>query len=353
MATGGSFVYVSNADSRDIHVLSLDPATGDLTPVQQLALTTPGALNPMAVSPDRRFLYAAQRAEPFPVSCFAIDQLSGELTYLSNASLKASTPYIITDRTGRWLLAASYQGSLISVSPIGQHGFLQPVHQVIRTEPNAHSIQVDMSNRNVFVPSLGGDVFLQWCFDAVTGRLSANSPAGVKVSQGAGPRHFAFHPNNRRVYLLNELEASIYVYAYDAESGTLSELQTTLALPPDFSGPPLGMPGQSTNGGPKAADIHITPDGRFLYASERTTSTLTAFRIDAASGLLENIGSVPTEKTPRGFNIDPTGRYLLAVGQDSHNLAVYSIDQSSGALTELKRYAVGQGPNWIEIHRLP
>jgi 6-phosphogluconolactonase len=223
---------------------------------------------------------------------------------------------------------------------------------VVRTEQNAHSIQVDAANRTVFVPCLGGDVVMQFRFDAVTGRLSPNSPEAIRVSKGAGPRHFAFHPNNRNVFLLNELEASVYVFDYDAALGTLTEKQTLLALPPDFSGPPLGMPGQSTNGGPKAADIHVSPDGRFLYASERTTSTLAAFRIDLASGLLDPIGSINTERTPRGFNIDPTGRFLLAAGQDSHHLTCYAIDQDSGRLTELQRYAMGQGPNWVEIVRL-
>ncbi len=160
-------------------------------------------------------------------------------------------------------------------------------------------------------------------------------------------------PTIGTVYLLNELNASIYVCDYDAATGTLSELQTTSALPEDFDGPPFGMPGVSTNGGPKAADIHVSPDGRFLYASERTTSTLAAFSIDLDSGRLEPIGSYTTETTPRGFNIDPTGRYLLAVGQASNHLTVYRIDQESGTLTELQRYATGEGPNWVEILSLP
>ena len=353
VAGGNTFVYVSNADSKDILVFSLDMATGALDPVQQVELTTPGALNPLAVSPDRHYLYAAQREAPHLVSCFSIDQLSGELTYLSSASLVQSTPYIVTDRTGRWLFAASYQGSLVSVSPIGPQGFLQPPHQVIRTEANAHSIQIDAANRHVLVPCLGGDVVTQWEFDAVTGRLSANSPAAVKVEKGAGPRHFVFHPNNRWVYLLNELNASVYAYGYDAATGTLSELQTLSALPADFSGPPFGMPGLSTNGGPKAADLHVSPDGRFLYASERTTSTLAAFAIDLDSGRLQSISNYATETNPRGFNIDPTGRYLLAVGQSSNHLTIHSVEQESGKLTALEGYPMGQGPNWVEILRLP
>ena len=109
----------------------------------------------------------------------------------------------------------------------------------------------------------------------------------------------------------------------------------------------------STNGGPKAADLHVTPDGRFLYASERTSSTLAAFSVDLTSGHLTPIGSYETEQTPRGFNIDPTGRYLLAVGQDSHHLTTYGIDGASGALSKLGRYEMGKAPNWVEIHRLP
>jgi 6-phosphogluconolactonase len=109
----------------------------------------------------------------------------------------------------------------------------------------------------------------------------------------------------------------------------------------------------SHNGGPKAADIHVTPDGRFLYASERTSSTLSAYSVELESGRLTYIDSFATETTPRGFQIDPTGRYLLAVGQDSHHMTSYAIDHDTGRLSALGRYAMGQGPNWVEIHRLP
>jgi 6-phosphogluconolactonase len=298
-------------------------------------------------------LYTAQRDAPYPVSSFAIDQLRGELSYLGSSTLRHSCPYIVTDRTGRWLFAASYQGSLISVSPISRHGFILPIHQVLRTEPSAHSIQVDASNRHVLVPCLGGDVVMQFLFDEGTGRLTPASPEATRVSKNAGPRHFSFHPNNRHVYLLNELDASVYVYAFDPASGSLGEIQATSALPDGFGGPQFGEEGPSTNGGPKAADIHITPDGRFLYASERTTSTLAGFRVDPDTGFLQRIRSFETEKVPRGFNIDPTGRFLFAAGQESHHLTAYSIDHGSGELVTLKRYEMGQGPNWIEILRLP
>jgi 6-phosphogluconolactonase len=350
---GGTFVYVSSADTREVLVFELDPVTGDLAALQQVGLDVPGQVMPLAVSPDRRFLYAAQRSEPYSVATLAIDGYSGKLTVLGHAPLLHSAPYITVDRSGRWLLAASYQGDLISVSPIGPQGFVQPPHQVIRTEPHPHSIQVDAANFHALVPCLGGDVVLQWRFNPIAGRLEANQPPLVRVSSGSGPRHFAFHPANRHVYLLNELDASVYVFDYDIESGSLSERQVTSALPPDFSGPLRGMEGNSTNGGPKAADIHVSPNGRFLYASERTTSTLAAFRIDLDSGRLTKVGSFPTEETPRGFNFDPTGRYLLVTGQASHHVTVYRIDQESGSLTVLALYPAGHNPNWVEIVRLP
>ena len=349
----GTFVYVSNADTKDIRVFKLDGSTGDLTAVQSVTLSANGPLGPLAVSPDRRFLYAAQRAEPWTVSALTIDGQTGELAVLGTAPLMHSTPYIITDRTGRWLFAASYQGSVVSVSAIGPHGFPQPPHQVVRTEQNAHSVQIDAANKHVFVPCLGGDAFLSWDFDEVTGTLDTASLRTTRVQKSAGPRHFVLHPDNRHVYLLNELQASVYAYEFDARTGGLNELQTISARPPAMTGPEFGEPGVSTNGGPKAADIHVTPDGRFLYASERTSSSLAAYSVDLASGRLTAIGNYETEETPRGFNIDPTGRYLLCVGQDSGHLSTYGIDVASGALTMLKRYEMGKGPNWVEIHRLP
>ena len=157
----------------------------------------------------------------------------------------------------------------------------------------------------------------------------------------AGPRHLVFHPNGRFVYLLSELDAGVDVLAFDAATGTLSNVQTLSTLPAGFTGKPW------------AADIHVTPDGRFLYTSERTTSTLAAFAIDPASGTLTLKSHTPTEKQPRGFNIDPSGRFLVAAGQLSHAMTLYAIDRESGALKPLKNYSLGKNPNWVEIIDLP
>ena len=328
-------VYVSNADSGDISVLRMDAASGALVPLSRA--TVGGAAGPLAVSPDRRFLYVARRTAPTAVLGFAIAAGSGELSLLGEAELPAGMAYIATDRTGRYLFSASYGGNLLSVGAIAANGLPQPVQQVLPTEPNAHAVLVDSSNRFVLATSLGGDIVMQQRFDPMTGRLSANTPPAVHVRKGAGPRHLVFHPGGRFVYLLNELDASIDVFGFDAEQGLLAPLQTITSLPAGMCGAPW------------AADIHVTPDGRFLYSSERRSSTLAAFRIDAASGQLSLIGHVPTEAQPRGFRIDPRGRFLLAVGQVSHHLSIYAIDAATGALTPLARYGVGQNPHWVEI----
>jgi 6-phosphogluconolactonase len=330
-----TIVYVSNAISGDISVLRMDARSGDLTPVQTAMVG--GRVGALAVSPDLKFLYAARRSDPLAVACFSIDASTGELTQIGEAALPESMAYIATDRSGRYLLAASYAGSQLTVSPIAGNGVVQAVQQVLPTQPKAHAIGTDPSNTFVFATSLGGDIVMQMRFDAATGRLSPNTPAEVSVRPKAGPRHFAFHPSLKFFYLLNELDATIDVFDHDAQRGTLSAVQTVATMPPGAAGEPW------------AADLHLTPDGRFLYSSERRSSTLAAFSIDLARGHLQLIGHVPTETQPRAFNISPDGRFVLAVGQLSHRLSSYAIDTHSGALNKLKDYAVGQDPNWVEI----
>jgi 6-phosphogluconolactonase len=329
------FVYVSNALSGDISVLALDAATGAITPVQTVAVG--GRMGALALSPDRRFLYAARRSDPLAVVGFRIDASDGRLAPLGEAALPAAMAYIVTDHTGRYLLSASYAGSLLTVSPIGADGRVGEVQQTLPTPPKAHAIVPTPSNRQVLATSLGGDVVLQLDFDASTGRLSP-TPDDVAVRSQAGPRHLAFHPGHRLACLLNELDATLDLFRFDAERGRLGEhLQTVGFLPPDCTGEPWG------------ADLHFTPDGRFLYASERRSSTLAGFRVDTDGGQLEFIGRVPTETQPRAFQITPDGRFLLSVGQLSHRLSVHGIDGSTGQLTTLGDFAVGQDPNWVEV----
>jgi 6-phosphogluconolactonase len=335
-------VYVSNAASKEIHILAMNRDSGELTlidkvPVPGTDKPSPSSM-PMAVTPDRRFLYAALRSDTFPVSTFALDRASGRLTHLGTTPLADSMAYIVTDRTGRYLLSASYPGNKLTINPIGDNGLIQEKPtQIIPDRPKAHCILVDAANKNVYATSLGADLVMSFKLDPGTGTLSPNGRGGIHTKAGAGPRHLALHPNGRFLYLITETTDTIGAYGVDPATGTLTELQFVNALPEEFKEQPA------------AADLHVTPDGRFLYGSERKTSTLAGYRIDPDKGTLSPIGHFPTEKTPRGFNIDPRGRFLLSVGLDSNAMTVYRIDPQSGALAVAKQYPMGQQPNWIEI----
>lgn len=336
---GQVFAYIANADSREIVVARL-AGDGALAEIERVK--TPGMVMPLALAPDRRFLFAALRSEPFGAASYAIDRQTGRLAHIATAPLPASMAVIATDHSGRFLLSASYPSAVAAVSAIDSEGRVgtSPV-QVLDTALNAHCILIDPDNRFAFVPCLGGDLVMQFRFDAELGWLSSNVPAEARTHKGAGPRHIVFHPNGRFAYLANELDASVIVFAYDKRVGTLQEVSRSSALPPGFAGKPW------------VADIHATPDGHFLYVSERTSSTLAGFRIERAGAALAPVGHLPTETQPRGFAIDPSGRYLLSAGQLSNSLTVHAIDQASGALTALKRYPMGANPNWVEIVDLP
>lgn len=337
-----TFAYVGNADSNSISVFKI-AENGEMIPVQTAAFTgveKPGASTPLAITPDHRVLIAGVRSQPYLAVSFAIDPKTGQLSHIGNGPLADSMANIVTDRGGKVLFSASYGGNKVAVNPLGANGVVAEPKQVIPTGLNAHAFLPSPDNRFVFATNLGSDQVLSFAFDAATGSLTASNPPAIKTPEKSGPRHFVFHPNGKFVYLIHELNGDVAAYSYEAKSGAWSEIQRTTALPAGFSGKPW------------AADIHITPDGRFLYASERTTNTLTAYKVDVSSGKLTTIGSVPTEKQPRGFNIDPTGHYLAAVGELSDGMTVYAIDQSSGALSKLKSYATGKKPNWVEFLKL-
>ena len=342
-AMAETFAYVGNADSNDISVFRLD-GSGEMTLVETMpfpGIGKPGSSTPLAISPDHRVLIAGVRAQPFSAMSFAIDPKSGTLKHIGSGPLADSMAYIAFDRTGKFLFSASYGGNKVTLNPVLPNGVVGEPKQVIPTGLNAHAFLPSPDNRFAFATNLGSDQVLAFNFDATGGVLTPSDPPATKVPEKSGPRHFVFHPGGKFVYLIHELNGDVAVFAYDPEGGTWSEVQRTTALPEGFTGKPW------------AADIHVTPDGRFLYASERTTSTLTAYKIDAATGKLTTVGSVPTEKQPRGFNIDPSSRYLAAVGELSDGMTVYAIDQGSGALSKMKSYPTGKRPNWLEFLNLP
>jgi len=339
--TPETVVYVSNAGGPEIHVMTMNRASGDLDLIERMAIPetdqpAPTSM-PMALSPDRRFLYAALRSEPFTAASFAIDPASGRLRHLGNAPLDDSMAYMTVDKTGRWLLCASYPGGKLTINPIDGEGRVKaPPAQIVRDRPKAHCVVVDAANKHVYCPVLDQQIILQLKFDAATGMVTPNTPGEIATKPGAGPRHLAFHPSGRFLYLITETTATIGAYEVDQANGTLTVLQFVDMLAPGHTG------------GIAAADLHVTPDGQFLYGSERRTSTLAGFRIDPATGTLSSIGSWPTETTPRGFAIDPRGRFLLSAGLDSNRMTVSSIG-TDGALDPVKQYPMGKMPNWIEF----
>ena len=348
-AHAGTFVYVSNAEDGDIGMYTLRP-DGSLLPGARVAAGKP--VMPMSVSPDRRFLYAAVRSKPFAVITYAIDRTTGALSKRSGAALAESLPYIRVDRTGSFLLGASYGGNLVSVNAIGKDGTVSDPRQVIPTARNAHSIITDNTNRFVFVPHLGTDQIFQFRFDAKTGRLTANTPPVVQLRAGSGPRHIIMSADNRFAYLLNELTATVTTLSLDGKTGLLTEVGSASALPPDTKlgpGAPRPSPGRNVDNDVWASDLHLTPDGKFLYAAERTSSSLGALAVDAATGKLTYLSSTPTETQPRGFAIDPKGRTMIVSGEKSETISVYAIDPGTGALSLREKYPTGKGSNWIEI----
>jgi 6-phosphogluconolactonase len=356
-APAGTFVYVSHADDGDIGIYSLQ-TDGSLKPGERVKAAN--LVMPMAVSPDRRFLYAVARSKPHSVLVYAIDPNTGALKNLSVSALAESFPYISLDKTGRYLFGASYGSHLISVNAVGEDGRVAPEPlQVIPVGRNAHSIRTDESNRFVFVPTLGSDAIFKFTFDAKSGRLASNTPAVYLMKLGLGPRHFITSSDNKFVYVLSELTGTVTTFSLNSDTGLLTEVSSASGLPTDSKlvpgaprgavGAPGGPPPRNTDNDIWAADLHLTPNGKFLYMTERTSSSLATFSVDGASGKLNYLASTPTEKQPRGFAIDPKGRFLVVCGEKSDTISAYAIDQASGALKLIGKYPAGKGANWVEI----
>ena len=331
-------VYVGNAGTSDLSVFLLDPASGAMEPIERVPIpgvSGEGSSTPMALGPGGRVLYVGFRGQPFIVASFAIDGASGRLTHIGNGPLADNLAYLSVDPTGRYLFGASYFSSRLTVNPIAGDGKVLPAIHIRETGAKAHCALVAPDGRHVFVTSLGTDRIQRYGWEPKDGELSPKPVGDVAVAAGAGPRHIVFHPNGRAAYLVNELNGTVDVFAH--EDGALTHSGTVPIMP------------EGDRRKPWAADIHITPDGRFLYASERTSHTISGFAVDADGIGLQPLHSVDTQAEPRGFNIDPSGACLVAAGQATDHAACYRIDPESGFLTPAGTYQVGASPNWIEM----
>lgn len=337
-----TFVYVSLAPEQKIRVYHLRPIKGltnvaglyhELALVDDLAVSgSPGAL---AIDPQKRFLVASLRTNS-TLASFAIDSTTGKLKPLSTAALPKmeNAAFVATDRTGRWLLSASYMGGKVVVHRLGADGMIQtPPVQTVSTAVTAHACVQDADNRWVFVPHVTPNAIYQFKLDAASGMLSEAGKADGGTPK-AGPRHLAFHPKLSLAFSSDEVGSSITAYQFDKATG-LKAIETLSTLP-------AGFKGKNTT-----AEVKVHPSGKFVWVSNRGHDSLAGFRIDDKTGKLSSLGQTPTEKTPRSFDITPDGRYVLGAGEGSGKLAVYEVDTATGALKALRTYEVGKSLTWV------
>jgi len=337
---GDSYVYVSLDSLQCIGIFSINSSSGDLTPVKTVdAGGQPGSL---AVDPTNHILYAAIRSKN-SVASFRINPKTGDLSYIGSAGVTWNPVYLAVDRKGRYLFTAHFADHRAAVYAIGQNGAVQGgALQVITTPQNPHSIRTDCSNRYLFIPCRSGEAILTYRFNDTSGVMSPGLPDRIATPDSTGPRHIVVHPFLNIAYVANEFEGSVTAYRLDSLNGALTRLQT-LSMQIGETG---GTAGPAYRGG---ADVHLTPDGRFLYATNRGPNSIAAYRLDPTTGLMTFIAHYPTEAMPRSFAIDPGGRFLYAGGQRSGRLAAYTIDAGTGRLALSKTYHVGRNPVWVLI----
>ena len=335
------YMYVSLQDDDKIRVLTMDAATGQLTPKGEVPVA--GGPSPLTMSPDRQVLYVGHRNVP-GISSFRIDPGTGGLTQSGTVSPEAPPTFLSTDRKGRFLLSAYYQGARTAVHPLGADGSVGgPPIEWLETATGAHAMQTDPSNKFAFVPHIAGNgpnAIFQFRFDETTGHLTPNSPFKVEPAEHLGPRHFCFHPTQNILYFSNEQGCSVTGYRLDTSAGTLSAFQTITTLPAGYSE-------RNT-----CSQIQISPSGKFLYAPNRGHDSIASFAVDGSSGRLTAIGHMATEAVPSAFSLDPEGHFLFAAGSASNRLAAYRVNSDTGALTPLGTYDVGKRPMWVLITSL-
>ncbi len=331
--TEGSF---KNADSKGIYVFRFDAATGDITPVSSVATENPSYL---AVAPGGRFLYSVNEtdgAKPGGVSAFAFDKKTGQLSFLGKQASGGDDPcYVTVDKRRKWVIVANYGGGSYSALPVNADGSLAPATETVQHQgsgpnkgrqekPHVHSTIFSPDEKYLVVCDLGIDKLslLKFNPDAARTPLTPATDSVVDLQPGIGPRHTAFARGKPYAYVIDELGGT--VDAFHFSGGKLTPMQHISSHPDGYHGD-IG-----------SADIHITPNGKFLYASNRgDANSLAIFAIDPATGKLSSKGFQSTEgRTPRNFMIDPTGHWLLVANQNGKNVVLFKIDPATGMLTE-------------------
>jgi 6-phosphogluconolactonase len=291
---------------------------------------------------------------------YQIDSKSGHLTKFTQAPLAESMAYLSTDRKGRYLLAASYGADALSVQKIGEDH--QPSANILRypTGLHAHSIRTEPSNRFAYAGNLGTDKVLQYRLDANTGELSPIGSGSVSVPDNTGPRHLAFSPNGKFLYVDGEMSGTVTAFSIDDASGALTRIAEANGIPERLQlahGEVRDARNNDLKDDPTrriwAADLRMSPDGKLLLMSERTSSSVSAFAVDPATGALKFLDNYPVqEQQPRNIAFSPDGHWLLVTGEKSAKVGTYAVSKD-GALKRVGEAASGKGALWIEILQTP
>ena len=323
-------------DDAGIHACTLDTQTGQIVTdskfgdVQQTFF--------MALTADRRYLYATHAPNQFggaeneEITALEIVNDQGQLQLLNRqSSLGTATCYLHVDATGKSLLVANYSSGSVAVLPIRPDGSLGEAASFVKHEgssvdperqghPHAHSIIPSPNNRFAYAADLGTDQIVAYQMDATTGRIAAAQQPFVRTPAAAGPRHLTFHPRTGRLYAINELKNSVTLFDHHPDTGFLIERQTISTLPAEYEGTSY------------TADVKVTPDGRFLYGTNRGHHSIAAYRI-ADDGTLTLLEIEPSGGAgPQNLAITPDGRFLLVANMPGNNVTVFRIDAAAGTL---------------------
>lgn len=323
--------------AKGIYRCEFDAATGKLT-APELAAESANP-NFLALHPTGKFLYAVggvtmNGKQVDGVLSFSVDAVNGKLTKLNEQPSAGSGPcHLIVDPQGKNLLTAQYGSGTTNVFPLESDGKIGPLSTNIQHKgkgadpsrqsgPHAHSVNISKDNRFAYVADLGLDKVLIFKLESATGKLVENDPAHLATAPGAGPRHFAFHPNGKLAFVINELDSTLSSLSFNSDNGELKTLKTVSTLPKGFKG-------KNTT-----AEVVVHPNGKFVYGSNRGHDSIAAFSLDEKTGDLTFV-SYATEgiKEPRNFNIDPTGQYVIVGSQRSNQVLVFKVNQETGALS--------------------
>ena len=321
-------------ESEGIYVYKFNSANGSAKRVSHVKTPNPSFV---AVSPDERFLYAVHETAPQggkggEIMAFTFNKQNGLLTPLNKQPSGGDHPcHVEVDKTGKWVFASNYSSGSLSVLPVNADGSLGEAFTVQHAGsgpkqqqkgPHTHGAIISKDNRQLFVTELGIDKIMIYSFDAGSGKLAPAGQQFVQAVPGSGPRHFTFHPNHKFAYVIEELSGTVSVYEYKKRKLVTKQRISTM---------PVG-----DNSVASSADIHVSPDGKFLYASNRAdANTIAIYSVDKKNGKLELIGHQSTlGKTPRNFSIDPSGKFLLCENQNSNEIVIFKRDTGTGLLSD-------------------